>query len=90
MKHLSLLFLVLAVTACTESTETVSQVESVARPVKVVVVAMFEIGDDTGDRPGEFQLWKERREFTEILPFHGYRDLHYNADSGLLVMVTGK
>ena len=28
-------------------------------PVKVVVVTMFEIGDDTGDRAGEFQLWKE-------------------------------
>ena len=59
------------------------------RPVKVVVVAMFEIGEDTGDRPGEFQFWKERREYTEILPFHGYKDLHYNADDDFLVMVTG-
>ncbi len=59
------------------------------RHVKVVVVAMFEVGEDTGDRPGELQLWKERREFTEILPFMGYKDLHYNADDGLLVMVTG-
>lgn len=61
----------------------------VPRHVKVVVVAMFEVGEDTGDRPGELQLWKERREFTEILPFLGYKDLHYNADDGLLVMVTG-
>ncbi|MEO2183812.1 MAG: purine nucleoside permease, partial [bacterium] len=59
------------------------------RPVKVVVVTLFEIGDDTGDRAGEFQLWKERREFDEILPFHGYKDLHYNSEDGLLVMVTG-
>ena len=59
------------------------------RPVRVVVVAMFEIGEDTGDRPGELQLWKERREFTEVLPFLGYKDLLYNADEGLLVMVTG-
>jgi len=59
------------------------------RPVKVVVVTLFEIGDDTGDRAGEFQLWKERRQFDEILPFHGYKDLHYNSEKGLLVMVTG-
>ncbi len=59
------------------------------RPVKVVVVNMFEIGEDTGDRAGEFQLWKERRNLTEILPFLGYRDLHYDPQSDLLVMVTG-
>lgn len=59
------------------------------RVVKVVVVTLFEIGDDTGDRAGEFQLWKERRQFDEILPFHGYKDLHYNSEDGLLVMVTG-
>lgn len=59
------------------------------RPVKVVVVAMFEIGEDTGDRAGEFQLWKERREYSEILPFQGYKDLHYNEDDDFLVMVTG-
>ena len=28
--------------------------------VKVVVVAMFEAGEDTGDAPGEFQFWAER------------------------------
>lgn len=59
------------------------------REVKVVLVAMFEVGEDTGDRPGELQLWKERRQYTEILPFLGYKDLHYDADSGLLVLVTG-
>ena len=60
-----------------------------ARPVKIVVVTMFEIGNDTGDRAGEFQLWKERRDLTEVLPFHGWRDLHYDPNDGLLVMVTG-
>ena len=29
--------------------------------VKMVVVSMFEIGDDAGDAPGEFQLWKARQ-----------------------------
>ena len=28
-------------------------------PVKVVVLATFEIGEVTGDRPGEFQPWVE-------------------------------
>ena len=60
-----------------------------ARPVKIVVVTMFEIGNDTGDRAGEFQLWKERRDLTEVLPFHGWCDLHYDPNDGLLVMVTG-
>jgi purine nucleoside permease len=57
-------------------------------PVKVVIVTMFEIGEDEGDRAGEFQLWKERRNL-EAMPFHGYRDLHYDADNDLLVIVTG-
>ena len=28
--------------------------------IKVVIVTMFERGEDTGDTPGEFQLWVER------------------------------
>ncbi len=58
-------------------------------PVRVVVVTMFEVGEDTGDRAGEFQHWKERRALTSILPFPGYRDLHYDPNSELLVLVTG-
>ncbi len=29
-------------------------------PVKVIVLAGFEVGNDTGDAPGEFQFWVER------------------------------
>ena len=29
-------------------------------PIKVVIVAMFERSEDTGDTPGEYQLWVER------------------------------
>ncbi len=50
---------------------------------------VFEVGQDTGDRAGEFQLWKERRNLTQQLPFLGYRDLHYDPQIGLLVLVTG-
>lgn len=59
-------------------------------PVKVVLVTMFEIGDDTGDRPGEFQLWKERGNFDVVLPFpHSHHDLHYDAEKQVLAIVTG-
>ncbi len=58
-------------------------------PVKVVVVAMFEIGNDTGDAPGEFQRWAEgehlQRRFA--LP-NAYHDAMMN-DDGVLGMVTG-
>jgi len=58
-------------------------------PVKVVVVAMFERGEDTGDTPGEFQLWVEREHLDQVLPLPaGYRHLRLNKD-GVLGMVTG-
>jgi purine nucleoside permease len=58
-------------------------------PVKVVVVAMFELGADTGDRPGEFQHWVERQRLDRVIPFpQGYRDLRMN-DAGVLGVVTG-
>ena len=59
-------------------------------PVKVVIVTMFEIGADEGDAPGEFQLWKERRDLDVRLPFpHSHHDLFYNPESQILGMVTG-
>lgn len=58
--------------------------------IKVVVVSMFEIGADTGDKPGEFQYWVERFPLIETVPFpQGFRDLRYNAEKGVLGMVTG-
>ena len=57
--------------------------------IKVVVVTMFEIGADTGDQAGEFQLWRERQKLTTRLPFAHHHDLYLNADTGVLGMVTG-
>lgn len=58
--------------------------------VRAVVVTMFEIGADEGDRPGEFQLWKERSGLDVRYPFpHGHHDLWYNPDTKVLGMVTG-
>ncbi|CAN7362093.1 purine nucleoside permease [Phenylobacterium sp. LjRoot225] len=50
-------------------------------PVKVIVVANFEPGEDMGDAPGEFQLWAEREKLTEVIPFRGgLQPLRRNAD----------
>jgi purine nucleoside permease len=58
-------------------------------PVKVVVVTMFERGEDTGDVPGEFQLWVEREHLDQILDLPaGYRHVRMNKE-GVLGMVTG-
>lgn len=58
-------------------------------PVKVVVVAMFERGEDTGDAPGEYQLWVEREHLDEILDVPAsYHHVRMNKD-GVLGMLTG-
>lgn len=57
--------------------------------VKVVVITMFEPGQDTGDRPGEFQLWVEREPLNQVIPFpQGNRNLRMSKD-GILAVVTG-
>ncbi|MEM6633945.1 MAG: purine nucleoside permease [Bacteroidota bacterium] len=58
-------------------------------PIKVVVVTMFEQGEDEGDRPGEFQYWVERYPLDSVITFpQGYRQLRYHSD-GVMGMVTG-
>jgi purine nucleoside permease len=58
-------------------------------PVKVVVIAMFERGADTGDQPGELQYWVERNHLDRIIPFpQGFHDLRMNRD-GVLAVLTG-
>ncbi len=58
-------------------------------PIKVVVVTMFEIGEDAGDMAGEFQLWKERQKLDTRIPFAHHHDLYLNSTTGVLGMVTG-
>jgi purine nucleoside permease len=57
--------------------------------VKVVVVTMFEIGADSGDTAGEFQLWHERQKLEVRYPFAHFHDLYFNPATGVLGMVTG-
>lgn len=94
----ALLAPVMAEAAPVADAATLSAVKSCApaRPcnaklsVRVVVVTMFEIGKDTGDKPGEFQLWKERRHLSETLDFpQGWHNLAYDPETGVLAIVTG-
>lgn len=58
--------------------------------IKAVVVSMFEIGEDEGDKPGEFQFWKERYGLSERISFpHAFHDIYYNPQKGVLGIVTG-
>ncbi|WP_158969343.1 cupin domain-containing protein [Paraglaciecola sp. L3A3] len=58
--------------------------------VKVVVLNMFEIGEDEGDKPGEFQLWKAGQKLdTKFELVHGHHDLYFNPETGVLGVVTG-
>ena len=84
MKTLLLSLLLPLIASCTGRLDTDQPIAA-----KVVVVTMFEIGELTGDKAGEFQLWKERRNLNQRFPFHGYKDLYYNEDSGILGIVTG-
>jgi purine nucleoside permease len=58
-------------------------------PIKVVVIAMFERGNDTGDQPGELQYWVERNHLDRVIPFpQGFHPLRMNND-GVLAVLTG-
>ncbi len=57
---------------------------------KVVIVATFETGADTGDKPGELQFWAEREKLTEKIDFPGgTHPLLTNADHSILAITTG-
>jgi purine nucleoside permease len=58
--------------------------------VRVVVVATFELGEDSGDTPGEFQYWVERVPLRQTLPFQaGHRALRYDPKTHVLGIVVG-
>ena len=62
-----------------------------AEPIrpKVIVVATFEIGADTGDAPGEFQFWVEREKLDGTLVVPGVdHPVRFNA-AGVYGVVSG-
>ncbi len=65
-----------------------------ARPrpvqVKVVVVTMFEVGNDTGDQPGELQYWVERDHLDRVYSVPAaYHAVRMN-DRGEMAVLTGQ
>ena len=69
--------------------QTAAPAQPIHIKIKVVVVTMFERGEDTGDTPGEFQLWVEREHLDQVVPLpSGYHHVRLNQD-GVLGMVTG-
>jgi len=59
-------------------------------PIKMVVVTMYEDGEATGDRPGEFQLWIEQGGFDKKIDFPlGVYDLYTNNEGVLVICVGG-
>ncbi len=71
-----------------EKTETNADAQPIE--VKVVVVNMFEIGEDSGDKAGEFQMWKQGQKLDTRYPFpQSFHDLYFNEKTGVLGMVTG-
>jgi len=81
---LSLIFLILSAVAASATSR--------PRPivVKVVVVAMFEVGADAGDAPGELQDWVERDHLDSIYPLPaGYHAVRMNSE-GEMAVLTGQ
>jgi purine nucleoside permease len=51
---------------------------------------MFEVGNDTGDQPGELQYWVERDHLDRVYPLPaGYHAVRMNAD-GEMAVLTGQ
>lgn len=57
--------------------------------VKVVVVAMFEVGADTGDVPGELQLWVERDHLDKTFDVPGAGHVVRMNGDGEMAVLTG-
>lgn len=57
---------------------------------KTVIVAYFEVGSDTGDRPGELQYWVERDHLDRVIPVRGMsRPVRANADGTEIAVAVG-
>jgi purine nucleoside permease len=61
----------------------------VIRP-RVVVLVFFEVGNDTGDRPGELQYWVERDHLTRVIDVPGMsHHVRANADGTEIAVAVG-
>lgn len=78
------------ITCCTPQQEVSQEEKEQPIEIKMVVITLFEQGEPTGDKPGEFQYWVERLPLEETIPFpQGYKDLRLNREKGILGICTG-
>lgn len=93
LKLFSLVCSAMLMLACTPNIkEDIKNADTAIKPleIKVVVVTMFEIGEDEGDKPGEFQLWKARQQLDTQFAFPAsHHDIFVNEDTGVMGIVTG-
>ena len=81
-------FVVLSLLACL-TVNAAGAASSSRIAIKVVIVSMYEAGEDTGDTPGEYQYWVERAHLDRVLAFDaGFHHLRMN-DDGVLGVLTG-
>jgi len=73
-----------------------AQVAAKPWPIRAVIIATFEVGNDTGDTPGEYQFWVEREHLDEVVDFPGgavlppgQHALRTNKDHTVLGMLSG-
>lgn len=77
----------LAVFACLFACLTAGPALAKPLDVRVVIVTAFEIGEDTGDKAGEFQAWAQV--MPQKIPFKaGFRDLRYDPAKKTLLLST--
>ena len=90
VRLLTMLVLSYCIFSCSPQTKRQQPANVQPIEIKVVVVTMFEIGADEGDRPGEFQLWKAGQALHTCLPFAvSHHDICMNPETGVLGIVTG-
>ncbi|MFT6895840.1 MAG: purine nucleoside permease/predicted cupin superfamily sugar epimerase [Paraglaciecola sp.] len=83
--------LALNLTGCSNKNKIHNNINSLPPiEIKVVVVNMFEIGEDQGDKAGEFQLFKAGLKLHSCVPFPAsFHDICLNPQTGVLGIVTG-
>ncbi|MBI2812902.1 MAG: purine nucleoside permease [Opitutae bacterium] len=80
---------VMRLVACAALLPITAPADETIRP-KVVIVAMFERGADTGDQPGEFQFWVEREKLGRVISLPAAcHDVRASADGSVIGLVTG-
>ncbi|MEN7341373.1 MAG: purine nucleoside permease [Pseudomonadota bacterium] len=79
----------MAVGCSNETPSSATTINADAVEIKVVVAAMFERGEPTGDEPGEMQLWIERLNLTTEYDFPMGEAKLYSDGDGVLLILTG-